>query len=72
MSSKHRGTLGRCVATSTNKWQQKRMKINDGMTLNVNHELIDGTQGAKQKVKSLPSSFKNKSFSLLDKNKIEL
>ncbi len=58
MSSKHRGTLGRCVATSTNKWQQKRMKKNDGMTLNVNHELIDGTQGVEQKVKGLPSSFK--------------
>ena len=57
MSSKHRGTLGRCVTTSTNKWQQKGVKTNDRLTLNVNQKMIDGTQGVKQKVKGLPSSF---------------
>jgi hypothetical protein len=30
------------------------------MALNVNQQFEDGTQGGKQKVKSLPSMFKNK------------
>ena len=39
------------MAAQRNKWQQKRMKTNNGMTLNVNHGWIDGTQGANKEVK---------------------
>ena len=46
------------MATQSNKWQQKRMKTDNGKTLNVNHGLIDGTQGANKKVKGLPSMLK--------------
>jgi hypothetical protein len=56
------------MATQSNKWQQKRMKTDNGNTLNVNHGLIDGTQGANKKVKSLPSMLKNKVFLLVVKN----
>jgi hypothetical protein len=68
---KHRGIIGNTMATQSIKWQQKRSKTDDGTTPNVNHGLIDGTQGAKTKSKNLPSSFKNKSFSLVVKNKLE-
>ena len=57
-SSKHRGTVRRCVATSTNKWQQKRWKTHNRKTLNVDQRLTTWTRGAKQKVKELPSMFK--------------
>ena len=46
------------MATQSNKWQQKRMKTDNGKTLNVNQGLIDGTQGANKKVKGLPSMLK--------------
>jgi hypothetical protein len=52
-SSKHRGTLWRCVATSTNKWQQKRLKTHNRKTLNVDQGSTTGTQGAKRKVKAI-------------------
>jgi hypothetical protein len=45
----HRGMIRNTMATQSIKWQQKRTKTDDGTTLNVNHGLIDGTQGAKQK-----------------------
>jgi hypothetical protein len=48
----------KCGATQRNKWQQKRLKTDDGKTLNVNHVLMDWRQGAKRKTKSLPSMFK--------------
>jgi hypothetical protein len=47
----HRGMIRNTMATQRNKWQQKRMKTDDGMTLNVNRGLIDGTQGANKEVK---------------------
>ena len=56
------------MATQSNKWQQKRMKTDNGKTLNVNQGLIDGTQGANKKVKGLPSMLKNKVFLLVVKN----
>jgi len=57
------------MATQSNKWQQKRMKTDNGKTLNVNHGLIDGTQGANKKSKSLLSMLKkNKVFLLVVKN----
>ena len=58
--SKHRGRLRKCVATQGNKRQQKRLKKHNRKTLNVYHGLMTGTQGVKQKVKSLPSMFKKK------------
>ncbi len=36
-------------ATQRNKWQQKRMRNDEVMALNVNRGLIDGTQGANKK-----------------------
>ena len=45
----HRGMIRNTMATQSNKWQQKRMKTDNGNTLNVNHGLIDGTQGANKK-----------------------
>ncbi len=52
----HRGMIRGTMATQRNKWQQKRMKTDDGKkTLNVNHGLIDGTQEANKEVKK--SSF---------------
>jgi hypothetical protein len=47
-------------ATQRNKWQQKRMRNDEVMTLNVNQRYEDGTQGAKTKSKNLPSMFENK------------
>ncbi len=67
-SWKHTGTLGRCVATSTNKWQPKRWKTHNKKTPNVNQGSKTWTQGAKQKVKKLPSMFKIWAFSLVVKN----
>ena len=65
----HGGMIRDTMATQRNKWQQKRMKTDNGMTLNVNHGLIDGTQGANKEIKNPPSMFKNKMFSLVVKNK---
>ncbi len=45
-------------ATQRNKWQQKRMRNDEVMTLNVNQRYKDGTQGAKQKVKNFPLCLK--------------
>jgi hypothetical protein len=56
------------MATRRNKEQQKRRKTDNGKTVNVNHVMIDGAQGAKQKVKRLPSMFKNEVFLLVVKN----
>jgi hypothetical protein len=56
------------MATQSNKWQQKRMKTDNGKTLNVNHGLIDGTQGANKKVKKSSLDVKNKVFLLVVKN----
>ena len=63
--SKHRGRLRKCVATQGNKWQQKRLKTHNRKTLNVYQGLMTGTQGVKQKVKSLPSMFKKNEVFLL-------
>ncbi len=54
----HRGIIRNTMATQSNKWQQKRMKTNDGVTLNVNRGLIDGHKEQTKKIKSLPSMFK--------------
>ena len=43
------------MATQRNKRHQKLMKTDDGKGLNVNHGLINGTQGANKEVKK--SSF---------------
>ena len=59
-------------ATQRNKWQQKRMRNGEVMTLNVNQRYEDGTQGAKTKSKNLPSMYKNKQISLVVKNKQSL
>jgi hypothetical protein len=45
----HRGMIRNTMATQSNKWQRKRTKTDDGMLLNVNHGLVDGTQGANKK-----------------------
>ena len=55
-------------ATQRNKWQQKRSKTDNGMTINMEQAVIDGTQGANKEVKSPPSMFKNKVFLLVVKN----
>jgi tRNA (Thr-GGU) A37 N-methylase len=47
-------------ATQHNKWQQKRLRNDKVMTLNVNQRFEDGTQGLKTKSKNLPSMFENK------------
>ncbi len=50
------------MATRRNKEQQKRRKTDNGKTVNVNHGLIDGAQGAKQKSEKLPSMFKKMKY----------
>ncbi len=47
-------------ATQGNKWQQKGVRNDEVMALNVNQRFEDGTQRGKQKVKNPPSMFKNK------------
>ncbi len=57
-----RGIIRDTRATQRNKWQHKRTKTDDRTTLNVNHGLIDGTQGAKQKIKVFPRVLKINRF----------
>ena len=60
------------MATQSNKWQQKRMKTDNGKTLNVNHGLVDGTQGANKKVKGSSLDVKkNKVFLLVVKKYLD-
>ena len=56
------------MASRRNKEQQKRRKTDNGKAFNVNHGMMDGAQGAKQKVKRVPSMLKNEVFSLVVKN----
>jgi hypothetical protein len=47
------------------------MKTDDGMTLNVNHGFVDGTQGANKKVKAFTRCLKIKYFHwLLNINRV--
>jgi hypothetical protein len=47
-------------STSSSKRHLKRQRTLDEVKIWVNQRYRDGTQGAKQKVKTLPSMFENK------------
>ncbi len=59
---KHRGMIRDTKATLRNEWQQKGVRNDEVMALNVNQRFEDGTQKEKQKIKSLPSIFKINRF----------
>ena len=49
-------------ATQRNKWQRKRVRNNEVMTLRMNQRFEDGTQGENQKVKIFPLCLKINRF----------